>query len=66
LLWNGDKTPTAGSVPCIDTYADHRMALAFAPLALRMPIVINNPKVVTKSYPQFWDDLRQAGFLVEG
>ena len=66
LLWNGDKTPTAGPVPCIDTYADHRMALAFAPLALRMPIVINNPKVVTKSYPQFWDDLRQAGFLVEG
>ena len=66
LLWNGDKTPTAGPVPCIDTYADHRMALAFAPLALRMPIVINNPKVVTKSYPQFWDHLRQAGFLVEG
>jgi len=50
----------------IDTYDDHRMALAFAPMALTMPIRINNPQVVTKSYPHFWDDLRLAGFTIEG
>nr|MCU0354353.1 3-phosphoshikimate 1-carboxyvinyltransferase [Cytophagales bacterium] len=44
------------------TYDDHRMAMAFAPLALKQPIVIEHPTVVVKSYPGFWDDLRQAGF----
>jgi len=53
-----------GSV-AIDTYDDHRMALAFAPLAMRYgSIYINNPEVVSKSYPNFWDDLRAAGFEV--
>jgi len=46
----------------IDTYNDHRMAMAFAPLGLRVPIYINNPKVVSKSYPDFWDDLKKIGF----
>ena len=46
----------------IDTYNDHRMAMAFAPLGLRVPININNPKVVSKSYPDFWDDLQKIGF----
>ena len=46
----------------IDTYNDHRMAMAFAPLGLRVPIKINNPKVVSKSYPDFWDDLQKIGF----
>ena len=46
----------------IDTYNDHRMAMAFAPLGLRVPININNPKVVSKSYPDFWDDLLKIGF----
>ena len=46
----------------IDTYNDHRMAMAFAPLGLRVPININNPKVVSKSYPGFWDDLKKIGF----
>jgi len=46
----------------IDTYNDHRMAMAFAPLGLRVPININNPKVVSKSYPDFWDDLRKIDF----
>ena len=40
------------------------MALAFAPMSLVMPISINNPQVVTKSYPRYWDDLRQAGFTL--
>jgi len=52
-------------VPVIDTYEDHRMALAFAPAAFIQPLCINNPQVVTKSYPRFWDDLRQAGFLID-
>ena len=48
----------------IDTYNDHRMAMAFAPLALKVPIVINNADVVSKSYPDFWDDLKKLGFLI--
>ena len=46
----------------IDTYNDHRMAMAFAPLGLKVPININNAEVVTKSYPDFWDDLRKINF----
>jgi 3-phosphoshikimate 1-carboxyvinyltransferase len=48
----------------IDTYNDHRMALAFAPLAIKTPIVINNADVVSKSYPHFWDDLKTIGFQI--
>jgi 3-phosphoshikimate 1-carboxyvinyltransferase len=48
----------------IDTYNDHRMAMAFAPLGLKVPIIINNADVVSKSYPDFWDDLKKLGFLV--
>ncbi|GAB2474167.1 3-phosphoshikimate 1-carboxyvinyltransferase [Hymenobacter qilianensis] len=46
----------------VATYHDHRMAMAFAPLALRGPLTINAPQVVRKSYPSFWDELEQAGF----
>ena len=46
----------------ISTYQDHRMAMAFAPLALKVPIVIEDAEVVTKSYPSFWEDLRSFGF----
>ena len=45
----------------IKTYQDHRMAMAFAPLALKVPIVIQDAEVVSKSYPNFWDDLRAVG-----
>ena len=48
----------------IDTYHDHRMAMAFAPLGLNVPIGINDAKVVTKSYPSFWDDLDSLGFFL--
>lgn len=49
----------------IETYNDHRMAMAFAPAALRMgSIIINHPEVVSKSYPGFWDDLRHIGFTI--
>ena len=46
----------------IDTYNDHRMAMAFAPMALKVPININNVGVVSKSYPDFWEDLRKIDF----
>lgn len=46
----------------IKTYNDHRMAMAFAPLALRVPIVIEDAGVVSKSYPAFWNDLTSIGF----
>jgi 3-phosphoshikimate 1-carboxyvinyltransferase len=50
----------------IDTYEDHRMALAFAPLSLKLDqIFINHPEVVNKSYPDFWNDLKMAGFEVK-
>ncbi len=46
----------------IATYNDHRMAMAFAPLALKVPILIENAEVVSKSYPDFWEDLKNIGF----
>ncbi|WP_022823136.1 3-phosphoshikimate 1-carboxyvinyltransferase [Hymenobacter norwichensis] len=48
----------------VATYHDHRMAMAFAPLALRGPITVDSPQVVRKSYPQFWLELEKAGFGV--
>ncbi|MGI9544089.1 MAG: 3-phosphoshikimate 1-carboxyvinyltransferase [Cyclobacteriaceae bacterium] len=48
----------------IATYEDHRMAMAFAPLATNLPLVIEDPQVVNKSYPGFWQDLIKAGFSV--
>jgi 3-phosphoshikimate 1-carboxyvinyltransferase len=48
----------------IDTYQDHRMAMAFAPLALKVPIVIRNAAVVSKSYPNFWEDLKKVGLSI--
>ncbi len=49
----------------INTYQDHRMAMSFAPLSIKVPIFIENPNVVVKSYPKFWDDLKKAGFTIE-
>jgi 3-phosphoshikimate 1-carboxyvinyltransferase len=49
----------------IATYQDHRMAMAFVPLALKMPIIIENTEVVSKSYPAFWEDVKQIGFTIE-
>lgn len=49
----------------IDTYNDHRMAMAFAPLALKTDLYINDAEVVSKSYPDFWGDLAKLRFLVE-
>lgn len=65
LTWNGERQE-AMEYPAIDTYEDHRMAMAFAPAAFAVPrLRINNPGVVTKSYPKFWNDLKKAGFTIE-
>ncbi|MBX9806801.1 MAG: 3-phosphoshikimate 1-carboxyvinyltransferase [Flavobacteriaceae bacterium] len=48
----------------IATYNDHRMAMAFAPLALKVPIIIENAEVVSKSYPDFWNDLKSIGLQI--
>ena len=64
LLWNGERCEPSDEG--IDTYEDHRMALAFAPFALKRPgLAINNPQVVSKSYPKFWEDLKAAGFEIK-
>lgn len=62
LWWDGERCP-ADEQPGIDTYEDHRMAMAFAPACLVCPSIrINEPQVVSKSYPRYWDDLQAARF----
>ncbi|KAA6322371.1 3-phosphoshikimate 1-carboxyvinyltransferase [termite gut metagenome] len=65
LVWNGERQE-AQPFPVIKTYEDHRMAMAFAPVAIRYPNVkIADPQVVSKSYPKYWEDLGKAGVHVE-
>ena len=64
LIWDGERCEPAEDTS-IDTYEDHRMALAFAPVAFKQPVTINNPQVVTKSYPDFWNHLSLAGFDIQ-
>ncbi|MEN9918368.1 MAG: 3-phosphoshikimate 1-carboxyvinyltransferase [Bacteroidota bacterium] len=65
LEWNGERT-VAETEPVIATYEDHRMAMAFAPASLKInSIKIAEPKVVSKSYPNYWGDLQKAGFTIE-
>ena len=61
LAWDGTQVPVSSEVPSVKTYEDHRMAMAFAPLALIQPIIIEEPNVVSKSYPCFWEDLELIG-----
>jgi 3-phosphoshikimate 1-carboxyvinyltransferase len=58
-------TQTITEHVAIDTYNDHRMAMAFAPLALKIGIAINDAEVVSKSYPDFWDDMEKLGIGVK-
>jgi len=63
LAWNGTFPFEQVINPTISTYKDHRMAMAFAPACMLYgPITIEEPMVVTKSYPAFWDDLKKTGF----
>lgn len=65
LIWKGEKTAVEGKVE-IDTYKDHRMAMAFAPGALKgFDISINDPMVVTKSYPHYYEDLKLIGIDIK-
>jgi len=66
LAWDGIcDLSLVCNPPVIETYHDHRMALAFAPAALVYPeIIIDDPNVVTKSYPTYWADLKKIGFYV--
>ena len=65
LSWDGTRCEPDAE-PAIDTYEDHRMAMAFAPAAIVFPgLIINNPEVVSKSYPKFWEDLEKAGWEVK-
>ena len=65
LKWNGEQHSRPEKVPFIRTYHDHRMALAFAPMALTgIDLRIDDPDVVSKSYPGYWNDLRKAGYLI--
>ncbi len=65
LVWDGERCEPATDI-AIDTYEDHRMALSFAPAAIKLPgIKINDPNVVTKSYPNFWNDMRNVGFIID-
>lgn len=64
LVWDGERCEPSPQAP-IATYDDHRMALAFAPVAFRQnEITIDHPEVVSKSYPHYWDNLRKAGALI--
>lgn len=65
LEWSGERCE-AEAMPVIETYEDHRMAMAFAPAALvkEQGITIANPEVVSKSYPGYWNDLEAAGFVI--
>lgn len=63
LIWTGERCEPTGD--SIDTYEDHRMAMALAPMAMKTgKLEINHPEVVSKSYPHFWDDLKRAGFNI--
>ncbi len=67
LAWDGifDES-LKNHPPVIKTYHDHRMALAFAPAAMVYPeIIIDDPLVISKSYPDYWEDLKKVGFKIE-
>jgi 3-phosphoshikimate 1-carboxyvinyltransferase len=60
-----NQHPGTRNPELINTYGDHRMALAFAPMALVLgSLQIENPGIVTKSYPGFWEDLKNSGFIL--
>ena len=65
LIWDGSTIPTNKKIE-IETYKDHRMAMAFAPAAKFLPgITILDAGVVSKSYPEYWKHLQKIGFKME-
>ena len=65
LEWDGERVETQRNIT-VSTYNDHRMAMAFAPAAIHFPeLKIENPDVVSKSYPNFWEDLKNVGVKLQ-
>ncbi len=64
-MQEGQANIQQDNIPCFDTYSDHRMAMSFAPLSLIGSIIVNDPYVVSKSYPSYWNDLTKLGFQTE-
>lgn len=65
ISWYGERVPVLQEPPVIDTHGDHRLAMAFAPAAIRFPgLIITDGTVVDKSYPAFWRHLERAGFII--
>ena len=65
LEWDGTRCPVEGE-PAIDTYEDHRMAMSLAPGAIALgSLRMNDPHVVSKSYPNFWRDIENVGFKIK-
>lgn len=63
ISWYGERVPVPQEAPVIDSHGDHRIAMAFAPAAVRFPgLTITDADVVSKSYPNFWRHLERAGF----
>lgn len=66
ISWYGERVQPPLEIPRIQTFGDHRVAMAFAPAAVRFPgLVICDAEVVTKSYPAFWRHLEKSGFTVK-
>ena len=65
ISWKGNESITIPENHFVETYEDHRMALAFTPLSIfTKGLTINNPDVVIKSYPKYWDNLKSVGFEI--
>ena len=65
LEWDGEKCPVDQEAT-IDTYDDHRMAMSIAPAVLKMKsLLMNDPAVISKSYPNYWNDLKSVGFTIK-
>ena len=65
ISWYGERVAVTTQPPVIDTHGDHRMAMAFAPAAVRFPgLIISDADVVSKSYPAYWRHLIQCGFTI--
>lgn len=65
ISWTGNEEIIVPTNHFIETYEDHRMALAFAPLSFIIKnLTVENPDVVAKSYPNYWDNLKEVGFEI--
>jgi 3-phosphoshikimate 1-carboxyvinyltransferase len=64
-VWELTPGEPPTTITRFESYEDHRMAMALAPLAIKLPVVIDDPKVVRKSYPGYWTDLLKLGIQID-